>query len=411
MTLLYNIGLSFLQLGYRVAALFLPKAEAFVNGRENLFEKIQKAFQGQQGQVVWIHCASLGEFEQGRPVIESLKKEYPAVKVLLTFFSPSGYEVRKNYKEADHVFYLPWDTSANARKFISVTNPTVAIFVKYEFWYHYSTELKSRNIPTISISSIFRKEQLFFRKSGGFYRRILKNFSYFFVQNKTSLELLNSIGIYQCTLAGDTRFDRVYTVVQNGEAIPVAHAFKANQKTIVVGSCWPEDLEVLTPLINEGKNKFIIAPHEITETFLQRIERTLRVKSMRYSKAENQNLEDYQVLIIDNVGLLSRLYRYGEFAFIGGAFGKGLHNILEAACYGIPIFFGNKSYQRFQEATDLVNRGGAYAVANHTELKEKFEMLNLPENFLPACEVTRAYVIENLGATEKIMEYCRKLLK
>ena len=411
MTLLYNIGLSFLQLGYRVAALFLPKAEAFVNGRENLFEKIQKAFQGHQGPLVWVHCASLGEFEQGRPVIESLKKEYPAVKVLLTFFSPSGYEVRKNYKEADHVFYLPWDTSANARKFISVTNPTVAIFVKYEFWYHYSTELKSRNIPTISISSIFRNEQLFFRKSGGFYRRILKNFSYFFVQNKTSLELLNSIGIYQCTLAGDTRFDRVYTVVQNGEAIPVAHAFKANQKTIVVGSCWPEDLEVLTPLINEGKNKFIIAPHEITETFLQTIERTLRVKSMRYSKAENQNLEDYQVLIIDNVGLLSRLYRYGEFAFIGGAFGKGLHNILEAACYGIPIFFGNKSYQRFQEATDLVNRGGAYAVANHTELKEKFEMLNLPENFLPACEVTRAYVIENLGATEKIMEYCRKLLK
>ena len=411
MTLLYNIGLSFLQLGYRVAALFLPKAEAFVNGRENLFEKIQKAFQGHQGPLVWVHCASLGEFEQGRPVIESLKKEYPAVKVLLTFFSPSGYEVRKNYKEADHVFYLPWDTSANARKFISVTNPTVAIFVKYEFWYHYSTELKSRNIPTISISSIFRNEQLFFRKSGGFYRRILKNFSYFFVQNKTSLELLNSIGIYQCTLAGDTRFDRVYAVVQNGESIPAARAFKANQKTIVVGSCWPEDLEVLTPLINEGKNKFIIAPHEITETFLQRIERTLRVKSMRYSKAENQNLEDYQVLIIDNVGLLSRLYRYGEFAFIGGAFGKGLHNILEAACYGIPIFFGNKSYQRFQEATDLIHRGGAFAVSNPTELKEKFEMINLPENFLPACEVTRTYVIENLGATEKIMEYCRKLLK
>jgi 3-deoxy-D-manno-octulosonic-acid transferase len=411
MTLLYNIGLSFLQLGYRVTALFVPKAEAFVNGRKNLVEKIQKAFQGHQGPLVWVHCASLGEFEQGRPVIESLKKEFPSVKVLLTFFSPSGYEVRKNYKEADHVFYLPWDTSSNARKFISATNPTVAIFVKYEFWYHYSTELKSRNIPTISISSIFRKEQLFFRKSGGFYRRILKNFSYFFVQNKSSLDLLNSIGIYQCTLAGDTRFDRVFAIVQNGEAIPLAQAFKANQKTIVVGSCWAEDLEVLTPLINEGKNKFIIAPHEITETFLQTVERAVHVKSMRYSKAENQNLEDYQVLIIDNVGLLSRLYRYGEFAFVGGAFGKGLHNILEAACYGIPILFGNKSYQRFQEATDLIHRGGAFAVSNHTELKEEFEMLNLPENFLPACEVTRAYVMENLGATGKIMEYCRKLLK
>ena len=411
MTLLYNIGLSFLRLGYRIAALFLPKAKAFVNGRKSLFQKIQKAFQGHQGQVVWVHCASLGEFEQGRPVIESLKKEFPSVKVLLTFFSPSGYEVRKNYKEADYVFYLPWDTASNAEKFISSTNPTVAIFVKYEFWYHYSMELKSRSIPAISISSIFREEQLFFKKRGGFYRRILKNFDYFFVQNKTSLELLNSIGIDQCTLAGDTRFDRVYAVVQNREAIPIAQGFKANQKTVVVGSCWAEDLEVLTSLINEGKTKFIIAPHEITETFLQTIERALRVKSIRYSKTANQNLDDYQVLIIDNVGLLSRLYRYGEFAYVGGAFGKGLHNILEAACYGIPIFFGNKSYQRFQEATELIRRGGAFAVGNQTELKEKFEMLNLPENFLPACEVTRAYVIENLGATEKIMEYCRKLLK
>jgi len=242
MTLFYNIGLSFLQLGFRAAALFSPKAKAFVNGRTNLLEQIQKAIQGHQGPLVWVHCASLGEFEQGRPVIESLKKEFPSVKVLLTFFSPSGYEVRKNYSGADYVFYLPWDTSSNARKFISATNPTVAIFVKYEFWYHYSAELKSRNIPTISISSIFREEQLFFKKRGGFYRRILKNFSYFFVQNKTSLDLLHSIGIGQCTLAGDTRFDRVYAVVQNGEAIPMAQAFKANQKTIVVGSCWAEDL-------------------------------------------------------------------------------------------------------------------------------------------------------------------------
>ena len=272
-------------------------------------------------------------------------------------------------------------------------------------------ELKSRNIPTISISSIFRDEQLFFKPHGGFYRRILRNFSYFFVQNKTSLALLNSIGIDQCTLAGDTRFDRVNAIVQNGEEIPIAQVFKASEKIVVVGSCWAEDLEVVTPLINEGKVKFIIAPHEISETFLQNIERSLRVKSIRYSKAVSQKLEDYQVLIIDNVGLLSRLYRYGEFAYVGGAFGKGLHNILEAACYGIPIFFGNKSYQRFQEATDLIHRGGAFAVGNHLELKEKFEMLNFPENFLPACEVTRAYVVENLGATEKIMDYCRKLLK
>jgi 3-deoxy-D-manno-octulosonic-acid transferase len=332
--------------------------------------------------------------------------------VLLTFFSPSGYEVRKNYKEADHVFYLPWDTSGNASRFISATNPTVAIFVKYEFWYHYSRELKSRNIPTISISSIFRAEQTFFKPHGAFYRRILTNFDHFFLQNKTSLDLLKSIGIDQCTLAGDTRFDRVYAIVQDGAEIPIARAFKANQKTLVAGSCWGEDLEVLTPMINEGKIKFILAPHEITETFLQSIEQSFQVKSIRYSKVgEQDNLDDCNVLIIDNIGMLARLYRYGEFAYVGGAFGKGLHNILEAACYGIPIFFGNKSYERFQEARDLIDRGGAFPLANYQELKEKFEMINLPENFLPACEVTRAYVMENLGATEKIMDYCRNLLK
>ena len=411
MTVFYRIGLFFLRLGFRFAALFHTKAFAFVNGRKNLFKNLQSAFQNHKGPLAWVHCASLGEFEQGRPVIELLKKEHPSLKVLLTFFSPSGYEVRKNYSHADYVFYLPWDTASNAGTFVSTTNPTVAIFVKYEFWYYYSKTLKSRNIPLISISSIFRPEQLFFKSYGGFYRSILKNYDYFFVQNKTSIDLLKSIGIKNCTIAGDTRFDRVFAIVQESSEIPIAQAFKADQKTVVVGSCWSEDMEVLAPLINEGKMKFIIAPHEIGETFLNAIERTLQVKSIRYSKAAKQNLEDYQVLIIDNVGMLSRLYRYGEFAYVGGAFGKGLHNILEAACYGIPIFFGNKSYQRFQEAIDLINLGGAFEVADYVQLKERFEMLSLPENFLLACEVTKSYVMENLGATEKIMEYCRKLLR
>ncbi|HEX6226322.1 MAG TPA: glycosyltransferase N-terminal domain-containing protein [Chryseolinea sp.] len=411
MTLLYNIGIAFLQLGFHIASLFSAKAKASIAGRKDLIRKIQKALQNQSGQRVWIHCASLGEFEQGRPVIEALRKEFGALKVLITFFSPSGYEVRKNYKEADHVFYLPWDTARNASEFIAAANPTVAIFVKYEFWYHYSSELKARGIPTISISSIFRPEQAFFKPQGGFYRRILTNFDHFFVQNKASQQLLKSIGIDQCTVAGDTRFDRVYAIAQDGGEIPIAKAFKADQKTMVAGSCWPEDVEALTPMINEGKTKFILAPHEITETFLKQVEQALRVKSIRYSMVADQRVEDYQVLIIDNIGLLSRLYRYGEFAFVGGAFGKGLHNILEAACYGIPIFFGNKSYERFQEARDLIERGGAFAVGDQKELKEKFEMVSLPENFLPACEITRAYVVENLGATEKIMEYCRKVLR
>jgi 3-deoxy-D-manno-octulosonic-acid transferase len=411
MELLYNISLFFLRLGFRIAAFVHPKAKAFVAGRHNIIQRIQESFRTHQGSLAWFHCASLGEFEQGRPVIEALKKEYPDLKILLTFFSPSGFEVRKNYAHADFVFYLPWDTASNAKQVIAAANPTVAVFVKYEFWYHYSKELKRRNIPLISISSIFRERQLFFKPYGGFYRGILKNFDYFFVQNVKSRQLLNSIGIQQCSIAGDTRFDRVYAIVREAEEIPTAKKFKADQKTMVVGSCWHEDLEVLTPMINLGNFKFIIAPHEISETFLQAIEKALLVKSIRYSVADGRDLVDYQVLIIDNVGMLARLYKYGEFAFVGGGFGKGLHNILEAACYGIPIFFGNRNYEKFQEAKDLINRGGAFEVSDYVDLKEKFEMVNAPESFMLACEVTRAYVTENLGATEKIMQYCRKLLQ
>jgi 3-deoxy-D-manno-octulosonic-acid transferase len=306
---------------------------------------------------------------------------------------------------------LPWDTAGNAAKFISISNPTVAIFVKYEFWFHYSRVLHARHVPLLSICSIFRPEQTFFKPYGGFYRGILKCFSYFFVQNEASLTLLHSIGIQNCELAGDTRFDRVHHIVRQAEEIAVVKRFKADQKTMVVGSCWPEDLDVLVPFINEKKLKFIIAPHEITESFLKFLEGALHVKSIRFSKVNEHEVEQFQVLIIDNIGMLSRLYRYGEFAYVGGAFGKGLHNILEAACYGIPIIFGNRNYQKFREAVDLISQGGAFAIGNYAELKATIEMLNVPANFLLACDVSRSYVLENLGATEKIMGYCRKLLK
>jgi 3-deoxy-D-manno-octulosonic-acid transferase len=411
MIILYNTGLFFLRLGFSIAALFHAKAKAFVTGRKNIFARLTTALLGNQRKLVWVHCASLGEFEQGRPVIELLKKENPNIKVLLTFFSPSGYEVRKNYDQADYIFYLPWDTASNAQKFISIANPSVAIFVKYEFWYHFSRELKNKNIPLISISTIFRADQLFFKSYGAFYRGILKNFSYFFLQNEASLKLLHSIGIKNTTVAGDTRFDRVHAIVNDGGEIPIAKKFKDNQKTMVAGSCWPEDLAVLAPFINEGLLKFIIAPHEISDSFMAAIEQSLHVKTIRFSKASEVRVEDYQVLIIDNMGMLSRLYRYGEFAFVGGAFGKGLHNILEAACYGVPIFFGNKRFEKFQEAVDLINRGGAFEVADYTDLKQKYEMLNTAESFLLACEVTRNYVTENLGATEKVVSYCRNLLQ
>jgi 3-deoxy-D-manno-octulosonic-acid transferase len=411
MIFLYNLGISFLRIAFKLAAPFHSKASAFVTGRKDIIAKINTAVAGNTAPLIWVHCASLGEFEQGRPIIESFKKEFADHKILLTFFSPSGYEVRKNYPLADYVFYLPWDTSFNAKRFVEMTKPVMALFVKYEFWLNYSMELKRRNIPLLSVSAIFRADQLFFQSYGGFYRTILKQFTYFFVQNDESVKLLKSIGITNCQLAGDTRFDRVHEIVKQAEEIPLAKTFKSDSMVFVVGSCWPEDLDVLAPFINESRMKFIIAPHEISEASLAYTEKMLQVKSIRYSLAVgNTALSDYEVLIIDNMGMLSRLYRYGEFAYIGGAFGKGLHNILEAACYGVPIFFGNKNFAKFAEAVDLINRGGAFEIADYTDLKMKYELLNVPESFQLACEVTKLYVEENLGATEKIMKYSRKLL-
>lgn len=411
MKVFYNILIFFLGLGLRLCSLFNTKAREFVTGRKGIFQKIQQALKNNTDPVVWIHCASLGEFEQGRPVIEALKSEFKNHKIFLTFFSPSGYLVRKDYPNADYVFYLPLDTGRNARRFLCMVKPRLALFIKYEFWFHYSQALEKNKIPLISVSSIFRKEQFFFRKTGSFNRRILKNVTHFFVQNQESVELLRSIDIYDATLSGDTRFDRVRQIVDRQDEIEIAKGFKGQEKLFVVGSAWPEDLEVLIPFINENKLKFIIAPHEINESHLQHLRRSLTVKSILYSQAEGRDLAEFNVLIIDNVGLLSRLYRYGEFAFIGGGFGKGLHNILEAACYGMPVLFGDKNYQKFQEATDLINRGGAFPVADYPDLKDKYEMLNTPQTFLLACEVCRQYVGENTGATEKIMEYCRSVLK
>lgn len=412
--ILYTLFIWIAQLVYQAVALFHTKAQLFVTGRSGLFEKLKTAIGDNKSKLVWIHCASLGEFEQGRPIIESLKKHHPSIKILLTFFSPSGYEVRKNYGQADYIFYLPWDTASNAKRFIEITKPSLAVFIKYEFWYNYTHELKNNNIPIISASSIFRADQVFFKWYGSFFRGILKNFSHFFVQSPQSIDLLRQIGITHATLAGDTRFDRVFEITQQPAEIETARKFKGGEKTFVVGSLWPEDLEVLAPFINEHRDslKFILAPHEISERFLAQIEQMLSVKTIRYSNAPSlENLENFSVLIIDNIGMLSKLYRYGEFAYVGGAYGKGLHNILEAACYGIPIFFGDKNYQKFQEAHDLIMRGGAFAVSGYTELKKSFELLsNKPESFLLACDVTRSYVEENLGATTKIVSYCNKVL-
>lgn len=408
----YTLGIRLLAILYRLAAPFNLKAKQFVRGRKNLFEKLSARFTGNSFKIIWVHCASLGEFEQGRPIIELIKKQRTDIKILLTFFSPSGYEIRKNYEGADFIYYLPWDTRKNAEKFISITKPSLAIFVKYEFWYNYSNELKKKNIPLVSASCILRPNQVFFKPYGGLFRKILKNFTAFYVQNLETKKLLASIGI-SSTIAGDTRFDRVLQIIANAKEVPLAKAFKNESQLWVIGSCWPEDLEVLSSFIHDHSYhlKFIIAPHEINEKFIAEIERSLQVKTIRFSKASFDNVADASVMIIDNIGMLSTLYRYGEVAFVGGAFGDGLHNILEAACYGVPIFFGDKNYEKFQEAHDLIMRGGAFEVSGYSDLKSKYELLNnKPENYLLACEVTKSYVEENRGATIKIVDYCLKLV-
>ena len=435
MKALYMLVLLLLRAGIRVASLFDSKASLFVTGRKNLLSRLTQSLQAKPGPVIWFHCASLGEFEQARPVIELVRKDFRNYHILLTFFSPSGYEVQKNYTHADHVFYLPWDTAANARKFMATVKPALAVFVKYEFWHFFAQEIRRQQVPLVSISAIFRKDQVYFKRYGSFYRNILKNFSYFFVQNDESIRLLKSIGITNCTRAGDTRFDRVVEITRQGGKIEIAQRFKGDTQCWVIGSSWPEDIDMLLPLINgsEGKLKFIIAPHEIGESALVSLEKSLVVPSVRFSKAQStaqsppayaeaaagrqstakdSSLEDATVLIVDTIGHLSKLYQYGEFAYVGGAFGRGLHNILEAACYGIPIFFGNEDNDKYQEAMDLIMRGGAFEISDYADFKKKYELLiSRPENYLLACEVTSQYVQENLGATQVIMGHFHKLLK
>lgn len=397
----------------KLTALFNGKARLFVKGRAGLTQRLSAAFKDNTHKVIWFHCASLGEFEQGRPVMEELRKLLPEFKILLTFFSPSGYEVRKNYPGADYIFYLPYDLSSNCRKFISIVRPSLAIFIKYEFWPNLFRELNLQRVPILSVSSIFREDQMYFKMYGAGARRTLRAVNHFFVQNRQSVELLKKIGLKNVTQSGDTRFDRVYSITQGKQENAIAQQFKDGQVCWVIGSCWPEDFEVFAHFINasRGKSKFIIAPHEIKPEFIEYIQQSLEVKSVRYSQSDAR-FEDYHVLIIDNIGMLSVLYRYGEYAYVGGGLGKGLHNILEAACYGIPVFFGNKNYERFQEAVDLIAHGGGFAVGDFAGLKAQYEGLSGdPDNYLVASNACRNYVEMNLGATQKVVSYCLALLK
>ncbi|WP_089318894.1 3-deoxy-D-manno-octulosonic acid transferase [Pontibacter ummariensis] len=413
MKLLYDIGLTAYKSALKLAAPFNQKAKLMLQGREHQLERLQEALRGHKAPVVWFHCASLGEFEQGRPVIEAFREEFPAYKVLLTFFSPSGYEVRKNYTGADYIAYLPLDSASNARRFLDVVQPKLAVFVKYEFWHYYLQELQQQRVPALSISAIFRQEQVFFKPYGEFYRNILRRFTHVYTQNQSSLQLLQSIHITQASVAGDTRFDRVLQTAASVKQIPLVEAFVQQQPVFMIGSSWPADIDVLLPLIQKYRAsiKFIIAPHEVQEQGIVQLMKALGGKAVRFSKTTAADAPQQDVLVIDNVGMLSSLYRYGTYAYVGGAFGKGLHNTLEAAVFGLPLFFGPK-YEKFQEAKDLVALQCAFPIQDAEELLAAFEQVHLEAGARQKITDTeKRYVKKQAGATKRIIADMKSLIK
>ncbi|WP_187263234.1 3-deoxy-D-manno-octulosonic acid transferase [Pontibacter beigongshangensis] len=412
MKLLYDLGLQAYKTAIALAAPFHQKARLMQQGRMQQFERLEEALQQNTAPVAWFHCASLGEFEQGRPVMEAFRAEFPAYKILLTFFSPSGYEVRKNYAGADYIFYLPLDSPAAARRFVQLAKPKLAVFVKYEFWHYYLQALQQQGIPVISISAIFRPDQVFFKPYGGFYRNILKHFTHIYTQNQDSAALLQQLQIQQVSVAGDTRFDRVLQTAAGVKAIPLVEAFVQQQPVFMIGSSWPADIEVLLPLIDKYKNtvKFIIAPHEVNPKNISALMATLGPGAIRFSEASEATVAENAVLVIDNVGMLSSLYSYGTYAYIGGAFGAGLHNTLEAAVFGLPLFFGPR-YEKFQEAQDLVRLGCAFSINTPEELIAAFEQVHRqPEKHRHISETEKQYVHKQAGATAKIMSDIKQLL-
>ncbi|EDM35609.1 3-deoxy-D-manno-octulosonic-acid transferase [Pedobacter sp. BAL39] len=398
---LYNIGIGFYGILVRIFALFNEKAAFFINGRKDIFKKISTVIDPEQRHL-WFHFASLGEFEQGRPVMEQLKARHPEKPIVVTFFSPSGYEIRKNYPLAAGIFYLPLDSHSNAKKLIAAINPEIAVFTKYEYWYHYFKALNEQHIPLYIISGIFRPEQVFFKWYGGFNRRILKLVDHFFVQNTESVALLESMGIDKVSLSGDTRFDRVAENASAPKEISVAAQFTQGKPVFIAGSTWPADEKLIAVLIKAHPDwKFIIAPHEINEAHIQEIE-VLLPGAIRYSDAMHQL--DAQVLIINNIGLLSSLYQYGKMSYIGGGFGVSIHNTLEAAAFGIPVIFG-PVYHKFQEAKDMIELGAAISIDNAEELQMAFEHFRRHED---AGNLAKTYVSGKVGSTAQIVSYMEK---
>lgn len=403
MNLLYNFGIQIFVIIVRIASGKNPKAKKWIEGRKGLLKKIKNDLNGVEN-VIWIHCASLGEFEQGRPLIEEIKLKHPEKKIVLTFYSPSGYEVQNGYPNADFIYYMPIDSYRNAKRFIKYTHPEVVFFIKYEYWFNYLTQLKKKGIPVYYVSAIFRKQQRFFRRNG-WYRKMLKKPTHFFVQNQESADLLESIKIHNYTVTGDTRFDRVAHILENVQPIKLVENFINGKDVIVVGSSWKAEEAILNQYIRNKPNlKVILVPHEIQPENIQRIITLYGNKAILYSEASSNNITDKQVLVIDNYGMLTTLYQYGKIAFIGGGFGVGIHNVLEAATFGMPILFG-PNYEKFAEALDLVEQSCAFPVSNIEDFNTIVNyLLNDNRIVLDISERTSEYVRKNVGATRKILE-------
>ncbi len=406
--MIYNLIIYLYQFGVVIYSLFNEKVRKMWRGERDAFRVLREKVDP-EAKYVWFHAASLGEFEQGRPLMEQLRKDHPDYKILLTFFSPSGYEVRKNYEGADIICYLPLDTITNARRFLRTIRPVMAFFIKYEFWYNYLHILKHRNVPVYSVSSIFRPDQVFFKWYGRQYGRVLNCFTHFFVQNEISKELLAKIGITNVSIVGDTRFDRVLQIKEAAKQLPIVEAFKQDAKVFVAGSSWQPDEEIFIKYFNTCRDwKLIIAPHVIGEDHLKQIERLLESrKVVRYSEfSENsvysERLKDAEVLIIDCFGLLSSIYHYGDVAYVGGGFGVGIHNLLEAAVWDVPVFFGPNN-ERFQEAQALKQSGG-FEISCYEDFEQQMNRFIDDETYLKAQgQMAGQYVKGKAGATWQVL--------
>lgn len=403
MKTLYNIAMGCYRLCVALAAPWNTKAKLWRDGRKNLFDRMRESIDP-SAPTIWVHVASLGEFEQGRPIIEKIKAERPEYKILLTFFSPSGYEIRKNYPGADYIFYLPLDTPSNAREFLDIVKPQMAVFVKYEYWINLLAELKNRDIPTYIVSAIFRRDSIFFRSTGAMWREALKSFELLFVQDDNSKSLLAELGHENVVVAGDTRFDRVAQIAAAAKRIDLIEQFKGDSRLFVAGSSWGPDEELIVRLANENPTiKFIVAPHEMEQARMAKIEQSAVGGAVRYTNIDG-DISDKQILILDTMGMLSSVYGYADFSYIGGGFGVGIHNTLEAATFGLPIAFG-PNYQKFKEARDMIALGGATSVSNYEELERWFAPLRDDSEHLAAVsQISKDYTARNQGATDKFFD-------